>query len=81
MLIVLVMCLNLPGRVIEEKGKEAVVYFNGVRVKAVNLAKAKKGEYVIVQNNVIIERISTKEALEILQVVAKRKKKKKKSSS
>jgi len=75
------MCLNLPGRVIEEKGKEAVVDFKGVRIKAANVVNAKKGEYVIVQNNVIIERISGKEALEILQLVAKRKKKKKKSGS
>jgi|YelNatPaOPRAMG01_1025707.scaffolds.fasta_scaffold282359_2 hydrogenase maturation factor len=51
------MCFAIKGRVISVKGKKAIVDFEGIR-KNVNaeFVKIKKGDEVLVFNNIIIER-------------------------
>jgi len=52
------MCLALKGRVLEVKGKEALVDFDGVKRKVNSeFLKVKRGEKVLVFNNFIIERL------------------------
>lgn len=52
------MCLALIGKVLESKGKEALVDFGGVK-KDVNAEymKVRKGDKVMVFNNFIIDRV------------------------
>ncbi len=52
------MCLALEGRVLEVKGKEALVDFGGVRRKVNSeFLKVRKGDKVLVFNNFVIERL------------------------
>ena len=66
------MCLAVPGRVIEIKGKVAVVDFGGVRreVRLDLLPNVEAGDYVIVHTGFAIERLDEKRALEILEAWA-----------
>lgn len=66
------MCLAVPGRVIEIKGKVAVVDFGGVRreVRLDLLPNVEVGDYVIVHTGFAIERLDEKRALEILEAWA-----------
>lgn len=52
------MCLALKGRVLDVRGKEALVDFEGVQRKVNSeFLKVKKGDWVLVFNNFIIERL------------------------
>ncbi|WP_297092754.1 HypC/HybG/HupF family hydrogenase formation chaperone [Thermococcus sp.] len=66
------MCLAVPGRVIEIKGKVAVVDFGGVRreVRLDLLPNVEVGDYVIVHTGFAIEKLDEKRALEILEAWA-----------
>lgn len=52
------MCLALTGKVVEERNKEALVDFGGIR-KRVNseFVDVSEGDEVLVFNNFIIERV------------------------
>jgi hydrogenase expression/formation protein HypC len=52
------MCLALIGKVLENKGKDALVDFGGAK-RSVNAEymKVRKGDKVLVFNNFIIERV------------------------
>jgi hydrogenase expression/formation protein HypC len=66
------MCLAIPARVVElkEGGKKVVVEQQGVQREAINMAKAKKGDFVLLQQGLAIEKISEKEARETMQAMA-----------
>ncbi|NIO21409.1 MAG: HypC/HybG/HupF family hydrogenase formation chaperone [Candidatus Aenigmarchaeota archaeon] len=52
------MCLALKGKVLDVKGKEALVDFDGVkRNVSSEFLKVKSGDKVLVFNNIIIERV------------------------
>ncbi|MBU2100957.1 HypC/HybG/HupF family hydrogenase formation chaperone [Candidatus Micrarchaeota archaeon] len=58
------MCLALAGKVAEVKENGmAEVEIKGKKITAMNPEKIRKGEYVLVQQGIIIEKISEKEAL------------------
>ncbi len=66
------MCLALPAKVIElhENGKKAVIEQAGIkRTVFNNVINAKKGEFVLVQQGFIVERVSEKEAKEALKTL------------
>ena len=64
------MCLAIPGRVLEIRGKEATVDFGGVRrTVKVDLVKVKIGEYVIVHAGYAIEVMDEKDAQETLKIL------------
>ena len=53
------MCVALPGRVIEIKGRDAVVDFNGNQVTArAGLVDVKVGDYVLVHAGCVIQKVS-----------------------
>lgn len=58
------MCLAVPGKVIslKENGKIALIGYGKKRVSAYNLIKAKKGEWVLVQQKTIVEKIDEETA-------------------
>lgn len=64
------MCLAIPGKILEVKGKEAVVDYGGVKRKArLDLVEAKEGDYVIVHAGYAIETMKEEEALETLKIM------------
>lgn len=59
------MCLTIPGKIIEINGDKAVVSY-GTETREARLLddSFQAGDYVIVANKIIIERISEQEAME-----------------
>ncbi len=53
------MCVALPGKVIEIKGRDAVVDFNGNQVTArAGLVDVKVGDYVLVHAGCVIQKVT-----------------------
>ena len=69
------MCLAAPAKVIElrDGGKTALVEQPGVRREAGNIIGAKPGEFVLLQQGLIVERIPEREAKEALRAVSNEK--------
>ncbi|ADT85171.1 MULTISPECIES: HypC/HybG/HupF family hydrogenase formation chaperone [Thermococcus] len=63
------MCLAVPAKVLEIKGKVAIVDFGGVKREARLdlLPNVEVGDYVIVHTGFAIEKLDDKTAKEILQ--------------
>jgi len=61
------MCLATPGKIIEIKGEEAVVDFNGISKKVmISLTpQVKVGDYVIVHAGFSIQKLSQENAQEL----------------
>jgi len=64
------MCLAVPGRIVEVKGKRAIVDYGGGTRKEIDisLVEAKEGDWVIVHVGFAIRVIPEKEAREILRM-------------
>ncbi|MCX8190003.1 MAG: HypC/HybG/HupF family hydrogenase formation chaperone [Candidatus Diapherotrites archaeon] len=65
------MCLAYPGRVValSQKGKRALVDYGNEKREADNtMAKAKIGDWVLVQYKMVVAKLSEKEAQEILRL-------------
>ena len=63
------MCLAVPGKIIEIKENKATIdYIDEKREANCSLIKCNAGEYVIVSNGMIIDKIPKKEALESLKM-------------
>ncbi len=64
------MCLGIPVKIIEKKGKEGVAEFKGVRrrISLELLDQAKVGDYVILHAGFAIQRLGKKEALKTLKL-------------
>ncbi len=65
------MCLSIPGKVerIEKSGKIIVDYSGEKREAEMAIVEVKEGDYVIVNNKIVIERISKEKAEKFLEVV------------
>jgi len=64
------MCLGVPAKIIQKKGKQAVAEFKGVKRK-VNLEfvdQVKVGDYVILHAGFAIHKLEQKDALETLKL-------------
>ncbi len=65
------MCLTSPAKIISLKNRFASVYIGSLR-RRVNISpipgKIKKGDWVLVQADLAIKKISAKEAKEILKL-------------
>lgn len=60
------MCVALPGKVIEIKGRDAVVDFNGNQVAArAGLVDIKVGDYVLVHAGCVIQKVSQQDMDEL----------------
>ena len=62
------MCLAIPGKVVSVKGEDVVVEYPGEKreVKDVGLG-VKKGDYVIVQAKIVVQKVPEEDALESLK--------------
>jgi len=66
------MCLALPYKVVTQKKGEIKLDFLGKQRKVMSsLIKIKPGDFVLVQNGVIIKKVPKKEAKEILRLISK----------
>lgn len=60
------MCVALPGKVIEIKGRDAVVDFNGNQVTArAGLVEVNVDDYVLVHAGCIIQKVSKQDMNEL----------------
>ena len=60
------MCLTIPKKVLRKKGSGYIVEKNkGEEQEVKSIIKIKIGDFVITQSNVIIQKISKKQASEI----------------
>ncbi len=63
------MCLGIPGRVVEVRGNRALVDFGGVaREVDATLEEVKPGDYVIVHVGVIISKMDPETAEDTIRV-------------
>ena len=63
------MCVALPGKVIEVYEKDALVDFNGNRVRAIaGLVPIAVGDYVLVHAGCILQKLSVSEAQDMIQL-------------
>ncbi|HLC98976.1 MAG TPA: HypC/HybG/HupF family hydrogenase formation chaperone [Candidatus Nanoarchaeia archaeon] len=62
------MCLAIPGKVVEIKKEDIVVEYPGERRNAKNTGiSLRKGDYVLVQAQLVVQKFPKKEALESLK--------------
>ncbi|MFH0852742.1 MAG: HypC/HybG/HupF family hydrogenase formation chaperone [bacterium] len=66
------MCLTIPKQVISVKGSVVCVRSAKGQQEVGSLVKAKKGDWVLTQNDVIIRKISQKQAEEIDMLMSSR---------
>ncbi len=63
------MCVALPGKVVEIYEKDALVDFNGNRVRAIaGLVPLSIGDYVLVHAGCILQKLSTREAQDMIDL-------------
>jgi hydrogenase assembly chaperone HypC/HupF len=66
----MLMCLGIPGKVLEVRGNVALVDFGGVtREVDASLEEVAPGDYVLVHVGMIIAKIDEKEAMEISKLL------------
>lgn len=67
------MCLGVPVKIIEKKGKEAIAEFKGVKrnISLELLDEVRVGDYVILHAGFAIQRLDRKEALQTLKLFEK----------
>ena len=59
------MCLAIPGKIVLIEGDKAVVDYEGEKREAILLNKEiKVGDYVVVQNKLILQSVPKKQAIE-----------------
>ena len=66
------MCLAIPGKIksVDKKNNTAVVDFNGIeREVNISLVDVKKGDYVIVHAGFAIEKLTSKDAKEVFDLL------------
>jgi len=60
------MCLAFPAKVIEIRGEKAIVEMPGLKREVLNkMIHAKEGEFVLVQQGFIIDKVSEEDAKEV----------------
>jgi len=63
------MCLAIPAKVLDVKGKHAKVDFGNMQKEiSLGVVKPKVGDYVLVSSGLAVEIISEKDALNILKM-------------
>ncbi len=66
------MCLAVPGKIIRINDSVATIdYGNEKREANCSMVECKVGEYVIVSNRMVIDKVSEKEAIESLKMYKK----------
>jgi len=66
------MCLAIPGKILEINNNKAIIDYGSEKRQAnCSLIKCKVGDYVIVSNQMVIDKIDKKEAEESLRMYSK----------
>jgi hydrogenase maturation factor len=65
------MCLTIPKQVISFNGRAAIVNSEKGQQEVGSLIKVKKNDWVLTQNNIIIQKIDKKQAEEIIDLFKK----------
>jgi len=66
------MCLTIPKKVIDIKKDSVIVEdHNGRKQELKSITSVRKGDYVLSQQNIVIEKIDKKHANEILGIINK----------
>ncbi|MEM1520407.1 MAG: HypC/HybG/HupF family hydrogenase formation chaperone [Candidatus Korarchaeum sp.] len=64
------MCLGVPGKVLEVRGRRALVDFGGVtREVDASLEQVSPGDYVLVHVGIVIAKIDEREASEMMSLL------------
>ena len=64
------MCLTIPKKVISQKGDFIILEApDGTRQEVKSLVPLKAGDYCFTQQNIAIEKINEKEALQIINII------------
>lgn len=64
------MCLTIPKKVLEVKKNSTIVELpDGVKQTVKSIIRSKPGDYVLTQQNIIIQKIGKKEAKEIINLL------------
>lgn len=64
------MCLTIPYKIILQKGDKFVIMSQGKKKTVQSpFFKVKKGDYVLLQNGTIFQKIKAKEAKELLNLL------------
>lgn len=63
------MCLSIPGKVVEIGEKIVVSYGNEKRIAELSIVDINVGDYVIISNKIIMQKIDPKKAREFLEVI------------
>ena len=59
------MCLAIPGKVLKIEDNKAIIdYFKEQREAIIHDDSIKEGDYVLVQQGLVVQKVSEKEALE-----------------
>ena len=61
------MCLTIPKQVVAVKGEVIKVRSGKGEQEVATLIRVKKGDWVLTQNNVIIQKVKEKDAREVLE--------------
>ncbi|MFH1256332.1 MAG: HypC/HybG/HupF family hydrogenase formation chaperone [Candidatus Diapherotrites archaeon] len=62
------MCLAVPGRVVKAEGKGFVIdYGTEQRTIKISTVDAKEGDWVLVQQGMIVEKLGEKEAMKAIK--------------
>jgi len=64
------MCLTIPGKIKQISGKTAVIKQNNKlrKINLVLLDKVKIGDWILILNNMAVEKISSQEAKKIINL-------------
>lgn len=63
------MCMAIPGKIIEIRGNTAVVDYGREQIEAGLLEKFSVGDFVLVQNRIIVKKVSKQDAKKLLELI------------
>ncbi len=64
------MCLSIPGKIIKIENEKFIIDYNGDKREAkMSLVDVKVGDYVIVNNKIIVAKIKEGQAKKFLEIV------------
>jgi len=64
------MCLSVPGKIIKIENEKFIIDYNGDKREAkMSLVDVKVGDYVIVNNKIIVAKIKEGQAKKFLEIV------------
>jgi len=63
------MCIAIPRKVVRIKGEEIIVDDFGELKKVKSMIKLSEGDYVVINNGIIMDKINKKQAMNFLKTI------------